>query len=218
MLNVTDFYTASASDEWFTRSSLRKVALHDQLEARGFTLIDRPTLESKYKNLKVPASTVDLSYAPSIPTPKPDLKSAFAIGNAYEIRKRTFKDRMLSDVITEWLNTTLGDEKYIMSLSSNSYLVAKADSIDFEDIFTVIRGWSIDCFIGVFDKTGKTMFVFAEEFSVISVSFDPNNTPAEFTEVSSQFDSENFVTEVTARGGNLDRVEEYYEAAVKPFV
>lgn len=217
MLNVANFYNDSASDEWFTMSSPRQIALHDQLETRGFTLIDRPTLQSDYKDLKAPVSTIDLSYASSIPTPTPGYKNAFVIGHAYEIRKRQFKDRMLGDVMTEWLNTTLDDEKYLMSLFPETYLLAKSNSIDFEDIFTITGEWGIDCIIGVFDKTGKTMFVFSEEFAVIHVSFDPDSLPPEFTEVSTQFDSSGFVKEVTARGPKLDRIEEYYEAVIKPF-
>ena len=218
MLKVANFYNASASDRWFTMSSPRKVALHDQMEARGFTLIDRLSLESTYKDLCAPVNTIDLSYTKSIPTPTPGFRSAFFTGRAYEIRKKQFQDRMLSDVITEWLNTTLGSEKYLMSLAPETYLLAKTTRIDFEDIFMITRGWDIDCIIGVFDSASKTMFVFAQEFALAHISFNPDNLPAEFTEVSAQFNSESFVTELTARGGKLDRVEEYYEAVVKPFV
>lgn len=218
MLNVAEFFNASASDQWFTTSFAMDDTLHEQLEARSFTLIDRPTLESHYKDLCAPVNTVDLSHALSIPTPEPSHKSAFAIGHSYEIKKRQFKDRMLSDVITDWLNKTLGDEKYIMSLFPDTYFLAKSKSIDFEDIFNITKGWGIDCFIGVFDKSSNAMFVFAEEYTVLHVSFDPDNVPAEFSELKDQFNSAGFVKEVAARGANLDRAAEYYEAVVKPFV
>lgn len=218
MLNIAEFFNTSASDQWFTTSFAKDDTLHEQLEARGFTLIDRPTLESNYKDLCAPVNTVDLSYALSTPTPTPGYKSAFAIGHAFEIKKRKFKDRMLSDVITDWLNTTLSEEKYIMSLFPDTYFLAKTDSIDFEDIFNITKGWGIDCFIGVFDRSSKAMFVFAEEYTVMHVSFDLNNVPAEFSAVSDQFDSTGFITEATARGASLERVEEYYKTVIKPYI
>ena len=218
MLKVSDFYADSASEQWFTTPSRKNGSLHDQLQARGFTLIDRPTLESDYQNLVAPLETVDLSYAESIPTPTPGYKSAFFTGYAFEIRKNKFKDRLISDVLNEWLNTTLGDEKYLISLFPKSYLVTKARTIEFDDIFNITRAWDLDCFIGVFDRTGKTMFVFSQEFALVHVSFDPNNIPAEFDNVSELFDNAGFVNDVVGRGGNRERIEEYYKTVVKPFI
>ncbi len=218
MLDVAQFFNASATDQWFTMPSRKKGSLNDQLEARGFTLIDQPTLESDYKSLRAPVNTVDLSYAPSVPTPISGYKCTFVVGHAYELKKRQFKDRMLSDVMTEWLNTTLGDEKYVMSLFPDTYFLAKTASIDHEDVFNITRGWGIDCCIGIFDKSSKAMFVFAEEYTVTHVSFAPDNVPPEFAEVSAQFESADFVKEITGRGAKIERVEEYYEVVVKPFI
>jgi len=219
MLTVSDFYTDSASEQWFTTASRNKGSLHEQLQARGFTLIDRSTLESDYQYLSAPVKTIDLSYAASIPTPTPGYKNAFVTGFAFEIRKIKFKDRLLSDVLTEWLNTSLDEDKYLMSLVPETYLLAKAKSIDFDDIFNLTRGWDVDCIIGVFDSAGKAMFVFAQEYGVVHVSFDPDNIPLEFADVSSLFDSDGFVKDAQGRtGGDPDRIDEYYNTVVKPFI
>ena len=63
------------------------------------------------------------------------------------------------------------------------------------------------------------MFVFAEEYAVVYVSFDPSNEPAEFTEVSDLVNSADVLKEILGRtGGNRDRIEEYYKTIVKPFI
>lgn len=181
-------------------------------------MIDRHTLTSNYHDLCAPVAMIDLSYASSIPTPVAGYKNTFLVGHAYEAKKRQFKNQMQSDVITGWFDKNLGGEKFLMSLSPETYLLAKADSIDFEDICTVIREWGVDCVIGVFDRTGKAMFVFSEEFAVTHISLDPDKVSAEFSEVADLFDSTGFVKAVMGRGGSRERMEEYYEVAVKPFV
>lgn len=218
MLKVNDFYKTSASERWFNLPSRKRDSLHAQLEARGFTLIDRPTLKSEYKDLCAPVGLVDLSYASSIPKPLLGYRSAFSVGHAYEAKEKQFKDHTLSDVISKCFTSTLGEEKFLMSLSPETYLFAKTSSIDFEDICTTIREWGVDCVIGVFDKAGKAMFVFSEEFAVTHISLDPDNVAIEFAEISNSFDSIDFVKATMGRGGSKERMEEYFEAVVKPFV
>lgn len=219
MIRVSDFYVDSASEQWFTTPSRKSGSVHEQLKARNFTLIDRPTLKADYQDLNAPVEMVDLSYAVSIPAPTLGFKTTFMPGYAYEFRRRKFKDRMLSDVLTVWMNSTLSNEKYLMSLFPKSYLLAKANSIDFDNIFEITRLWSVDAFIGVFDKTGKAMFVFAQEYGVVHVSFEPSNVPAEFDEVSDQVDKAGFLKDMQGRtGGDPDRIKEYYNTVVKPVI
>lgn len=222
MQKISDFYEPLASSQLFTTHFPGGTSIHDQLKERGYTIIDRPTLESSYQDLHAPVATVDLSYAKSIPTPTSGYKTAFFVGHAYETKAAKFKNRALADVISEWLDTTLDGDKFIMSLVPETYLLAKSESIVFEDIFKISNGWGIDCIIGVFDKAGNSMFVFAEEFALTHISIATSQLPAEFDEVSGLFDSvetKGVVRELQGRiGGDVERVKEYYEKVVKPFL
>ena len=222
MLNIGKFYDKAASDSWFTIPGRQRGSVHDQLQDRDFTLIDRPTLESDYQYLEAPTRTVDLSYAKSIPTPTPGYKTAFLTGYAYDIKNTKLKEQSLGDLMTEWLNAKLNGEIFVMSLIPESYLLAKGNSIEFEDIFNITRLWGIDCIIGVFDQSNKSMFVFAQEFGLTHISFSPDHVPDNFDEVSAPFENvvkEGFVKEAQGRtGADGKRLEEYYEVVVKPFI
>jgi len=221
MLNVSRFYDENATDEWFTMV-LREKSVHEKLISKGFTIIDRKTLNSDYSSFEAPVGITNLSYADSIPTPTPGFISTFMMGYSYQIENTLCNDKKLSEILTEWMAAMPGKNKYLMSLFPKSYLFAKSESITYSDVFDVALEWTPDCFIGVFDDSKKMMFVFSEEFHVTHVSFDPEYLQPGMSDISDKFKSvlnKGFVKDCAGRtGGNRERLEEYYCSVIQPFV
>lgn len=221
MINVSSFFDKDASDLWFTTDS-RLGSVHEKLKNRGFTIIDRVTLNSDYHDLQAPVCTVNLSYYNEIPAPDPRLTNTFIMGRAFNLNKTKLNDMGLNELLSDWMQSMPGKDKYVMSLFPKSYLLAKSDSINFDDIWGITREWGIDCFIGVFDDSQKMMFVFAEEYGVVYLGFDPSMVPNNFAEVSTVFDGvvkDGFVDKCRYfTSGDPARLEEYYRSVIVPFV
>lgn len=221
MINVSKFYEPNASDQWFTTPYLREQgSIQDQLKKRGFTFIDRSTLDSAYQTLEAPVNFIDLSYAKSVPLPSTGLKNVFVAGYAQNIKHTKVDDRDLGDILTDCISTALSGEIFVMSLFPKSYFLATAPAVSFEDIYDIARTWSIDCFIGVFDASNKSVFVFAEEYGLAHFSVDSNREIADIDVLEKAF-SESFAKDVDGylwpTTGDEARLREYYKKVVEPF-
>ena len=75
MINVSKFFKPDATEQWFNVPAVNYgwLSVHEMLRERGYNIIDRNTLQSKYADLHAPINMVDLSYAPSIAVPAPCL-------------------------------------------------------------------------------------------------------------------------------------------------
>jgi len=219
MLDVIDFYNDDASEKWFTTKYL-KASIHAQLESNGHTIVDRLTLDSRYPELKAPVTTINLSYADKISTPLPGLVTTFILGRAQNLKTTEQNGIQIGDLLTDWMQSMPGKQRYLMSLNPTSYLFTKSNSVTFDDILNVTRTWGIDCLIGVFDETQKVMFVFAEEFGVVYACFDSSIIPDKFGLVSDIFSdvvARGFAQEISNKtSGDSARLEEYYRSIIEP--
>jgi len=221
MLDVSTFFKNDASDQWFSMEVSGQSA-HEYLEAHHFNVIDRKALTSKYSQVRAPVGLMNLSYTLSMPTPTNEFRWVFIADYNWALRTKEINGKSAPDILTAWMRMMTGPTKYVMSLVPKTYLFATTDSVSFEDIFAISRRWSIDCCIGVFDDSMKTMFVFNEEFGTVYVGFDPDHVPLNVDDVSAQFDQVlegGFVDECRGRtGGDRDRLEEFYQSVVAPYV
>lgn len=220
-MKLSDFYKKNASDQWFSTPSKRG-SIHQLLEKRGFSIYSRPGFIEKYSDLEIPVNVTELSRGSSLPSPLPDFQTTFIAKYHFEFKGIEFDGKFLSDITSNFMKLMPGQEKYLVSLHDSSYLFAVKEEITFDDVFTVARSWSIDCFIGVFDSSQKMCFVFDAEFGVAYFSFATDYLPSDIKEFSESFNAtfeNDFVQNGVKRtGADPGRIAEYYEKVVLPAI
>ena len=182
---------------------------------RGFKIIEKGSLQTEYTTLNMPLSMVPMSWGGRIPCPLDGTANTYLAKTLFELKKSTYQNQHISDLISTWMQKLPGKNKYLVSLNQKDYLVAVSESINVEDVLTVAKTWNIDSYIGVFDDTCSTCFVFDVEFGLTLISFEPSNAPAGYEQFSQTFNKEFkkfFARDAKLRtGADPARAKEYLE-------
>lgn len=213
-MKISEFYSDEASEQWFN-TRYGEPTIHESLIERGYKILDRQSLKHTHAEQVIPTNQIQLSWGGSIPTPPAIFKNTFLAKELYELRGLTYRSETVSDLISRWMQSLPANEKYLVSLNPKNYLVATAEQIHYDDIFTVSRTWNIDSWIGVFDKECTSVFIFDLEFDVVIVSFSPSSTPEGYAQFSQTFNNEFneiFVRDAKLRtGADPLRAQEYMD-------
>lgn len=218
-MKLANFYDDDASEQWFSEQ-YNKLSVHESLLQKNFQIINRESLHQTVGELEVPISLAAMSWGGRIPYPKEGCTNTHIARQMYDLTADMHESQSLSKILSNWMQAYLKDTKYLISLHPAHYLVTTADKIEFDDVFTVSKAWSIDCFLGVFDETGSVVFIFDTEFWVTTASFTSMPLSVEIQAFSKKYNDE--FNEIFIRDNHLlshadpKRTQEYFDKAISP--
>ncbi len=214
-INLSNFYAEDTQEVWFTRTKKVRPSVHDLLLAEGMSLISKPELAESYSELLVPFDIKTSPWNTALPVVPHHNHNTYIAHNVRSLKDIEYEGDYLFDCIERYMDLLLGKTKYLVSLHSVDYLVATGTSVSLTSICEVARQWHLECYIGLFDDSGKSCFLFDGEFETIVCSFSPDAVPAGYDRFSKYFTdefNETFVRDARKRtGANPERAKGYYE-------
>lgn len=216
-MKLANFYNDEASEQWFSEK-YNKLSVHESLLKKSFQIINKESLSQTVGDVEIPISLMAMSWGGCVPCPKEGCTSTFIAGQMFDLTVDVHETQSLSKILSNWMLEFLSGTKYLISLNPAHYLVATADNIEFDDVFTVSKAWSIDCYIGVFDETGSAAFIFDTEFWVTTASFASMPESDEVRAFCKKYNDE--FKEIFIRDNHLlshaapERTQEYFDKVI----
>jgi len=220
-MKLTNFYDDDASTQWFS-TRYNKLSVHESLLQRNYQIIDKETLRETVSDLEIPISMAKMSWGGRIACPKEGFTNTYIAKEMYDYTQDMHESQLLSEIMSNWMQDYLSGTKYLISLNPAHYLVTTANNITFDDVFTVSRAWSIDCYLAVFDETGSAVFIFDSEFWVTTASFASAPLSDEVQAFSKKYNDE--FNEIFIRDNHLlshadpERAQEYFDKLISPSI
>ena len=216
-MKLANFYDDEASEQWFSEE-YNKLSVHESLRQKNFKIIDKESLRQSVGEVEVPISLAKMSWGGRVPGSKEGCNNTYIARQMFDLTADLYKSRSLSIILSSWMQEYLNDTKYLVSLNPAHYLVTTANKIEFDDVFTVSKAWSIDCVLGVFDETGSAIFIFDAEFWVTTASFASMPVSDEVQIFSKKYNDE--FNEIFIRDNHLlshadpKRTQEYFDKVI----
>jgi len=220
-MKLDKFHNPDASDDWFVKP-YQKIPVHESLAQRGFKIIDKVSLQNNYGDIEIPATLTKVSWGSRIPRPIDGHINTFIAGQMNDLKTKKYDSQSLSTIITKWMQEHFNGRIFLVSLNPKHYLVTTTNDVNFKDVFSVSRAWSIDCWIGVFDESGSFSFIFDTEFWATIISCERTQSSSEMHAFSSFYNNEFDETFIRDNhllsGADTPRAQEYYEKIFKASV